>query len=88
MIGSAAFQPQAAAFTSLLHMCAKAKLWQKALEVGRPPSWFGLSLVHALPQRNSARQTRLRRLCKNCGLSMRASATMRHKLLTSPGHLG
>lgn len=33
MIGSASFQPQAAAFTSLLHMCAKAKLWQKALEV-------------------------------------------------------
>ena len=33
VIGSASFQPQAAAFTSLLHMCAKAKLWQKALEV-------------------------------------------------------
>ncbi|BDA50649.1 probable pentatricopeptide repeat-containing protein At3g61520, mitochondrial at N-terminal half [Coccomyxa sp. Obi] len=33
MISSASFQPQAAAFTSLLHMCAKAKLWQKALEV-------------------------------------------------------
>ncbi len=33
MISSATFQPQAAAFTSLLHMCAKAKLWQKALEV-------------------------------------------------------
>lgn len=32
-IGSAAFHPQAAAFTSLLHMCAKHKLWQKALEV-------------------------------------------------------
>ena len=35
VIGSASFQPQAAAFTSLLHMCAKAKLWQKALEVCR-----------------------------------------------------
>lgn len=33
MIHCAQFQPQAAAFTSLLHMCAKAKLWQKALEV-------------------------------------------------------
>lgn len=33
VIGTASFQPQAAAFTSLLHMCAKAKLWQKALEV-------------------------------------------------------
>lgn len=33
MIGSASFQPQAAAFTSLLHMCAKSRLWQKALEV-------------------------------------------------------
>ena len=33
VIGTASFQPQAAAFPSLLHMCAKAKLWQKALEV-------------------------------------------------------
>ena len=40
VIGSASFQPQAAAFTSLLHMCAKAKLWQKALEVRRSPPWL------------------------------------------------
>jgi len=33
VIGSAVFQPQAAAFTSLLHMCAKNKQWDKALEV-------------------------------------------------------
>ena len=32
-IASATFHPQAAAFTSLLHMCAKHKLWEKALEV-------------------------------------------------------
>lgn len=32
-IATATFHPQAAAFTSLLHMCAKNKLWQKALEV-------------------------------------------------------
>lgn len=33
IIGSANFHPQAAAFTSLLHMCAKSKHWDKALEV-------------------------------------------------------
>lgn len=33
MIASAAFQPQAAAFTSMLSMCAKSREWQKALEV-------------------------------------------------------
>ena len=32
-VASATFHPQAAAFTSLLHMCSKAKLWEKALEV-------------------------------------------------------
>ncbi|KAK9823097.1 hypothetical protein WJX72_000242 [[Myrmecia] bisecta] len=30
---STTFHPQAAAFTSLFHMCAKQKLWQKALEI-------------------------------------------------------
>ena len=33
MIAHAAFQPQAAAFTSMLSMCAKNREWQKALEV-------------------------------------------------------
>ena len=33
MIANAAFQPQAAAFTSMLSMCAKNREWQKALEV-------------------------------------------------------
>ena len=33
IIGSTNFHPQAAAFTSLLHMCAKSKHWDKALEV-------------------------------------------------------
>lgn len=33
IIAKATFQPQAAAFTALLHMCAKAKLWEKALEI-------------------------------------------------------
>jgi pentatricopeptide repeat protein len=33
IIAKASFQPQAAAFTALLHMCAKAKLWEKALEI-------------------------------------------------------
>ena len=33
VIANAAFQPQAAAFTSMLSMCAKNREWQKALEV-------------------------------------------------------
>jgi len=32
-IAAASFQPQAAAFTALLHTCAKARAWQTALEV-------------------------------------------------------
>ena len=36
----ATFHPQAAAFTSLLHMCAKQKLWEKALEVFRAMKAF------------------------------------------------
>ncbi|KAK9826810.1 hypothetical protein WJX81_003120 [Elliptochloris bilobata] len=32
-IAGASFQPQAAAFTALLHTCAKARAWQTALEV-------------------------------------------------------
>ena len=32
-VAGASFQPQAAAFTALLHTCAKARAWQTALEV-------------------------------------------------------
>lgn len=44
-IGSASFHPQAAAFTSLLHMCAKHKLWEKALEVFDAMKRFHPSVV-------------------------------------------
>ena len=75
MIGSASFQPQAAAFTSLLHMCAKAKLWQKALEVRRQH----IQLLHPAPP-----LTAYNTACHAAAHSLRVAPAVDQPTITNP----
>ena len=61
-VASATFHPQAAAFTALLHMCAKAKLWEKALEV-----FAAMKVHHASVQANTVHFSCLMSACATAG---------------------
>lgn len=51
-ITSATFQPRAAAFTSLIQQCARAKNWQKALEVFETMKEYPAVKVAAQPSKS------------------------------------
>eukprot|EP00884_Botryococcus_braunii_P013209 jgi/Botrbrau1/2188/Bobra.101_2s0021.2 len=48
IIKTIAFQPQAAAFTAVLHMCGKGKSWEKALEIFQAMKAYHPSVINTV----------------------------------------
>ncbi|KAK9787995.1 hypothetical protein WJX73_009513 [Symbiochloris irregularis] len=77
-VASATFHPQAAAFTALLHMCAKAKLWEKALEV-----FSAMKTHHSGVQPNTVHFSCLMSACATAGRWREAEQVFREMELAS-----
>lgn len=81
IIGSTNFHPQAAAFTSLLHMCAKSKHWDKALEV-----FEGMKKYHPAVVPNTVHFSSLISACGTAGRWREAMEVGRPQLRQAEGH--
>lgn len=79
IIGSTNFHPQAAAFTSLLHMCAKNKHWDKALQV-----FEGMKKFHPGVVPNTVHFSSLISACGTAGRWREATEVYAVPLVDSP----